>query len=93
MLKIDMVLDTDRSPEYKIGLDNVPRISPARFAIPAAGKGYWMSDDTFHIAINEIGNINRFRITLTFEGDMVSGKLEDFTGIGSANIIGRLKEQ
>ncbi|PWI46405.1 6-aminohexanoate hydrolase [Candidatus Heimdallarchaeota archaeon B3_Heim] len=93
VLKIDMALDTDRSPEYKIGLDNVHRISPARFGIPAAGKGCWMSDNTFHIDINEIGNINRFRITLTFEGNMVSGKLEEFTGLGSVTIIGRLKEQ
>ena len=93
VLKIDMVLDTDRSPEYKIGLDNVPRISQARFGIPAAAKGYWMSDNTFHIDINEIGNTNRLRITLTFEGNMVTGKLEEFTGLGSVNIIGRLKEQ
>ncbi|MEW6744422.1 MAG: serine hydrolase [Planctomycetota bacterium] len=91
VLHLDMGLDTDRAPEYRIGLDGVRRIAPGRFNLPAAGIGSWTSDSTFVAEIDEVGNINQFRFTMTFEEDRVTTRLEEFTGLGGFTIRGRLE--
>ncbi len=88
-LKLEMALDTDRNPEYKLGLDGLPRIAPVRFGLPAAATGKWKSEKTFVIDISELGNINRFRITIIFEEDALSGKVQEFTGLGTITIKGK----
>lgn len=91
-MKLNLALDTDRNPTYRIGLDGVPRIGAARFGIPASGTGEWTSNQTFSIHINEIGNINSFDITLNFEGKNVHMTFSENTGLGSAVIEGRIAE-
>jgi CubicO group peptidase (beta-lactamase class C family) len=76
-----------------IGLDNVLRISPGgRFGLPVAMKGSWETDTTFVIHFDEIGNINNWRISMTFEDATVSVLMEEMTGLGSARFDGQARE-
>jgi len=88
--------------EWLAGLDNVYRIfspgrnvyriSPGRVGLPAAAKGWWESDDVFAVHLDEIGNINNYRIKLTFEGNQVTFHLQEITGTGlGASVAGRLE--
>jgi hypothetical protein len=90
IIKMNLSLDSDRNPEYRIGLDNVPRFSEGRFGIPATAKGAWRSESTFTIWLNEIGNINCFRIEISFDNGRVRFDLYDKTGLGSASINGKV---
>jgi hypothetical protein len=92
VLKLNLALLTDRPPEYRIGLDGVSRIAPGRFGLPASGTGEWISEETFLVHINEIGHINRFDITLNFEGKNVHVTFSDQTGLGSMKIEGQRVE-
>jgi CubicO group peptidase (beta-lactamase class C family) len=67
LLQLDL---SDRSDGPRpVGLDGIPRVSPGgRFGLPVAIKGAWESDSTFIIEYNEIGNINTYRLRLTFSG-------------------------
>jgi CubicO group peptidase (beta-lactamase class C family) len=87
-LEFTLALDTDRAPVFRIGLDGVPRQSEGRFGIPAAATGRWEAENSFAIALDEIGNINKFRITATFDGDAVTLTLRERTGLGGATIRG-----
>jgi len=78
--------------EWVVGLDNVFRISTARHGFPSAMKGSWESEDTFLIHLDEIGNINQFRIKSTFEGDEVTIEMQEMTGLGGAIFGGRVEE-
>lgn len=84
-------LDTNfggESLNLKVGLDNVYRFAPGRFGIPAACKGNWQSDKVFAVDFNEIGNINHWRMTLTFEDNRVTVVVEEGTGLPGAKIEG-----
>lgn len=53
-----------------VGLDGVPRVSPAgRFGLPVAISGAWESDSTFTLDYDEIANINTYHLRLTFTSD------------------------
>jgi len=73
-----------------IGLDDVYRIAPGRLGMPAAAKGFWETDTSFVINLNEIGNINNWRITMTFEDDRVTVQMQENTGLASATFGGAL---
>jgi CubicO group peptidase (beta-lactamase class C family) len=73
-----------------IGLDDVYRIAPGRLGMPAAAKGFWETDTSFVINLNEIGNINNWRITMTFEDDRVTVQMQENTGLASATFAGTL---
>ncbi|UCE20926.1 MAG: serine hydrolase [Candidatus Aminicenantes bacterium] len=90
-VRLNLALDTDRSPEFHLGLDGIPRMSPGRFGIPAAGTAKWESENTFVIHINEIGNINRLDITLVFENDTATMSLSEKGGLGGFTAQARIK--
>jgi CubicO group peptidase (beta-lactamase class C family) len=80
--------------ELPVGLDNVLRVSPGgRFGLPVAMKGFWETDNTFVINFDEIGNINNFRISMTFKEDAVNVRMEEMTGLGGAEFGGRVQQQ
>jgi CubicO group peptidase (beta-lactamase class C family) len=61
-----------------LGLDGIPRVSPGgRFGLPVALKGVWESDNTFVLEYNEIGNINTYRLRLTFSGNDVDVEMTE----------------
>jgi hypothetical protein len=91
-VRLNLALDTDRSPEFHLGLDGVPRMNPGRFGIPATGTARWESENTFIIHINEIGNINRLDITLVFEDDTAMMNLSEKGGLGGFTAQARLKK-
>lgn len=66
--------------EWQIGLDGLQRIAPGRLNIPAAAKGGWVSEDTFEMEIDEIGNNFRWRISACFDGEEVTFTIRDLTG-------------
>lgn len=76
--------------EYLLGMDNVSRISPGNFGLPAAGKGSWESDNLFVIYLDEVGNINRWKLNMIFQEDQVTIKMQEPTGL-SAEFGGRLE--
>jgi CubicO group peptidase (beta-lactamase class C family) len=77
-----------------VGLDNILRISPGgRFGLPVAMKGRWASENTFIITFDEIGNINNWRISMTFAGEDVDVLMEEMTGLGSAAFGGRVEQK
>jgi len=60
---------------------------------PAAARGWWESDDTFAIRMDEIGNINTWRIRTTFDGDAVTVEMVEVgTGLGAATFGGIAEE-
>lgn len=82
----------DQGIEYRVGLDGVPRISEGRFDIPAAVKGSWESDNVFVIHLDEVGNTNKWRIRLTFEGERVSVQMQEVaTGLARETFGGQLE--
>jgi hypothetical protein len=70
----------DEAFEWLVGLDNVERVAPGRFGIPAAAKGSWESEDVFVARVNEIGNNFVWRLSLTFKDDQMTLAMEDLTG-------------
>jgi hypothetical protein len=76
--------------EFLVGLEGVPRLAPGRFGLTVACQGAWKSPDTFVIEIDEVANINRFRLELTFEDGRLSGSLAETTGLGAIPIRGKL---
>lgn len=90
-VQLNLALDTDRFPEFHLGLDGVPRMNPGRFGIPASGTARWESENTFIIHINEIGNINHFDITLVFDDDTATMNLSEKGGFGAFTAQARLK--
>lgn len=91
-IQLDLALDSDRAPEYLLGLDGVSRISQGRFGIPASGTAAWESYDTFKIHINEIGNINRFDIVIVFDEKTAELSLFEKTGLGKFTARARLRD-
>jgi len=78
-----------RTTSYTVGLDDVYRVSPGREGLPAAAKGYWKNDHECVIDLDEIGNINHWHVTLTFEGDRLTAILRERTGLGQIKLMGR----
>jgi hypothetical protein len=93
VLKLGLTGDSDSSPAYTLGFDGAARIAPGRYGLPAAGKGAWANGKTLTAEIDEIGNINKFRIELTFEGDTVTGTIREATGLGGFPLRGKIAEK
>ncbi|MCK7478206.1 MAG: hypothetical protein M0C28_12950 [Candidatus Moduliflexus flocculans] len=72
-------------------MDGRPRFTPGRFDLPAACRGSWIRPDTFLVEIDELGNINRFRLEMTFKDGTVNGTLAEMTGLGSLPIKGEIR--
>jgi hypothetical protein len=77
--------------EWLLGLDNVDRIAPGRFGIPASAKGSWETDEIFVAHIDEMANLNKFRVSLAFEGDEVTCEIW-IKGRPAGTLIGRVQE-
>jgi hypothetical protein len=78
--------------EIRVGLDDVFRLStgyPRNPDIPAAAKGAWESDSVFAAEYDTIGNIDRWQIKLTFEGEEVTIQMESITEQFSFTVSGR----
>jgi len=84
--------ETSRGFEVAVGLDNVFRRSPGRFGLPAAAKGFWEADNVFVVDLDEIGNINHWRFTATFEDDRARVLMHSETGLADAVLVGRIKK-
>jgi len=78
---------------FAVGLDNVYRFSPGRAGLPAAAKGTWKGEDRFLLDLDEIGNINRWRIQFTFEGDRLTARMWERNGLGEVRVTGKQTRQ
>jgi CubicO group peptidase (beta-lactamase class C family) len=65
-------MDQGMQFEWLVGLDGVERIAPGRFDMPAAARGLWETDRVFAAQVDEIGNNNNWRLSLTFADDQVT---------------------
>lgn len=86
------IVEDSQTLELPVGLDNVYRIGPGRFGLPAAAKGFWQTDNVFALDLDEIGNINRWRILMTFRDDGVTVVMKEMTGLASARLEGRVQK-
>jgi CubicO group peptidase (beta-lactamase class C family) len=73
---------------YKLGFDGSFRLSKGRAGLTAAGKGMWTSPRTISLEIDEIGNINKFLVEMTFEESGMAGFIQEKTGLGRIPIRG-----
>jgi transposase len=60
--------------------------------LPAAAKGFWEADNVFVVELDEIGNINHWRVTMTFEDERALVVMHDETGLGEVELVGRVKK-
>ncbi|MCW8984011.1 MAG: hypothetical protein OQK55_01610, partial [Thermoanaerobaculales bacterium] len=68
----------DGSPfEFAAGLDDIARVARGRNGIPAAGTGEWLSEDTFMMDVDQLGNLDTTRLTFEFEDNSVTLTQED----------------
>ena len=84
-------LPENQTLEFLLGLDNVSRFSPGEYGLPAAGKGSWESDNVFVAYIDEVANVNHYKVTHTFHDDQVTIQLQDPTWYGNVEFGGRLE--
>lgn len=65
----------------RIGLDGKDRFSPdGHLRLPACARGWWESDNEFVLDLNTIANINHYRMSLKFTGDLVYVTINEATG-------------
>ena len=76
---------------FAVGLDNVYRLSPGIFGLPVAARGAWKAADAFALELNEVGNINDWRITFTFRDDRVILTVAEMTGLPGVTVEGRIE--
>jgi CubicO group peptidase (beta-lactamase class C family) len=85
-------LPENQALEVLLGLDNVSRFSPGEYGLPVAGEGSWESDNVFVAYVDEVSNVNHYKITHTFQDDQVTILLQDPTWYGNIELSGRLEE-
>lgn len=85
-------LPENQTLEFLLGLDNVSRFSPGDYGLPAAGKGSWESDNVFVAYVDEVANVNHYKVTHTFQDDQLTILLQDPTWYGDVEFGGRLEE-
>lgn len=64
---------------YRVGLDNVPRLTETGEGTCAA-TGAWTAPDTFTIEYEPVGNSNRGKWTFLFVGDEIIVVEDGVTG-------------
>jgi len=73
---------------FQLGFGGTFRYSEGRNGMAVAGKGTWTSPQSVSIEIDEIGNINKFLVELTFDETGATGFIEEKTGLGRAPLRG-----
>jgi hypothetical protein len=91
--ELQLTLSDRRDRPRPVGLDGVPRVSAnGRFGLPVAVSGTWESDSTFVLEYNEIGNINTYRVRVTYVDTEVTVEFSERSGaLVKASFRGRLK--
>jgi len=96
---LDDIYVSPANPQYMwsdvdrpVGLDNIYRFSPGIYRIPMRMRGWWISDNSFVISADYIGNTGLERVQFTFEGDQIKIDIKDEIIGGIAIINGRLEE-
>jgi CubicO group peptidase (beta-lactamase class C family) len=77
---------------YRLGFDGVYRKSKGRSGLAAVGIGEWTSPRTLALEIDEVGNINKFRVEMTFDESGMIGNIQEKTGLGRIPIRGVFRE-
>jgi len=86
------IVEDSLTLELPVSLNNVYRIAPGRFGLPAAAKGFWQTNNSFVLDLDEIGNINNWRIRMTFQDDRVTVSMKEMTGLASATFGGKVQK-
>ena len=70
----------------RVGLDNVRRISPGQYGLPAAAKGWWADNVRFVVLLEEFALYTYLRVTMTFNGERVTATVEDLACPGGPTL-------
>ncbi len=83
-------LGRDGQPPWRVtlGLDGAWRSFPGNRGLPARGRGTWTTPDTLVADIDEVANIGRWRVAMTFEENRVTVRIDDASGIPSVVVEG-----
>jgi hypothetical protein len=77
--------------QWRIGLDNVERVSPGSWDLPASARGQWESDSVFVADIDEFADCNERQVRLAFEGDEIGVEMRS-VGMYVITLTGRVQE-
>ena len=85
-----LLLGRDGQPPWRVtlGLDGAWRTFPGNRGLPARGRGAWTTPDTLVADIDEVANIGRWRVAMTFEENRVTVRIDDASGIPSTVVGG-----
>ncbi len=72
---------------FRIGLDDVRRISLGESGLPAAAKGWWVDDSSFVALLDEFALYTYLRVTLEFSGNHVTATIEDLACPGGPQVV------
>ncbi|MFO0947636.1 MAG: serine hydrolase [Planctomycetota bacterium] len=67
--------------DIAIGLDGVTRRSAGRYGLPVECKGTWVNESTFEFELDEVGNINRWLVTLIYKDGFAEVMIRSKTGL------------
>lgn len=70
----------------RVGLDNVSRISPGQYGLPAAAKGWWADNARLVVMLDQFAIYSYLRITITFNGDRMTATVEDLACPGGPTV-------
>jgi len=100
---LSLVLADGRKVTRPLGLDGTPRVSssrdmrsPVRISLDGYGEtsvalsGAWEDDRTFALDYDSVGNINDYRMRLTFADREVNVEVRERTGLVHENLRGHL---
>ncbi len=73
----------DAAQTFAVGLDGVWRVAPGgRFGLPVAARGSWTGPEQFTFELDEIANVNHWRMTVEVrDDDSLAIRLGEQTGL------------
>jgi CubicO group peptidase (beta-lactamase class C family) len=72
---------------FRIGLDDVHRMSQGESGLPVAAKGWWDGDSEFVVMLDEFALYTYLRVSLEFSGSQVTVTLEDLACPGGPQLV------
>jgi CubicO group peptidase (beta-lactamase class C family) len=87
--RLGLELEDGQKLDLPVGLDGIPLEGRGRYGLPAYTRGNWISDRDFEIGFDEVANINRWRIVVTFGGETIVLDASA-TGVGDFRLKGSM---
>jgi hypothetical protein len=80
--------DGTGTSELSVGLDGIARRSAGRYGLPVFTRGAWISDSEFEIEMDEVANINRWKITARWDESGLRAEFKNLDGLPPVTLKG-----